>query len=128
MIKQTIEMFAEEDGSQLIEFIGVLPWLAAIILIGWQFFLAGHTFIITANAAREGARALAVCEGNAGFAQQAVDRSVPSAYTPLTNAQDGDPVTVIVTNKIPVIDIFKLVDEWMPDVRFTATMRKERCP
>jgi len=119
---------SEEDGSQLVEFIGVLPLVMATILIGWQFFLAGHTFIVTANAAREGARALAVCGASSGDAIAAVRRSVPAGYTPSTSpSAGGSAVTVQVSNQIPVIDIFSSVDEWMPDVTFQAVMRKETC-
>ncbi|MFN8487655.1 MAG: TadE family protein [Caldilineaceae bacterium] len=121
-------MLAEENGSQLVEFIGILPLIMATVLIGWQFFLAGHTFIVTANAAREGARALAVCGANGGDAIQAVQRSVPSGYTPMVEPNDGSgSVTVKVTNQIPVIDIFANYQEYMPPVKFQAVMRKEKC-
>ena len=118
----------EEDGSQFIEFIATLPFLLSTILIGWQFLVAGHTFIVTANAAREGARALAVCNATPGDAISAVRRSLPNGYNPMTNPMPGGgSVSVEVTNQIQVIDIFISVKEWIPPVTFKATMRKETC-
>lgn len=130
MQQQRSTLWAEEEGSQLFEYIAVLPFLMAIILIGWQFFLVGHTFIVTANAAREGARALAVCNSSAGAAREAAMRSLPQGYQAGASVepQNGQSVTVWVKTDIPVIDIFKDYDEWLPSVRFKAVMRKERCP
>ncbi len=116
-----------EDGSQLIEYIAVVPFLFVVALIGWQFLLVGHTFVVTANGAREGARALAVCRGTSGDAVSAVNSSVASIFRPQTNASRGRSAEVVVTTQIPVMDIFHNVQERLPPVRFRAVMRSERC-
>ncbi len=116
-----------EDGSQLIEYIAVVPMLLTAALIGWQFLMAGHTFVVTANGAREGARALAVCRGTAGDATAAVNDAVAGVFQPQTNASRGRSAVVEVTTKIPVIDIFRNFDERLPPVRFRAVMRAEKC-
>lgn len=48
-----------EEGSQLIEFLWLLPMSALLVLAIWQFMLAGYAEIVTVNAAMEGAHALA---------------------------------------------------------------------
>ncbi|MDJ0754747.1 MAG: hypothetical protein QNJ45_14580 [Ardenticatenaceae bacterium] len=50
----------EEKGAETIEFLGMLPVVMITIAIVWQFALLGYTAVITAGAAREGARAAAV--------------------------------------------------------------------
>lgn len=127
------QAFVEEEGSQLIEYIAVLPFIMVVVLIGWQFFLVGHTFIVTANAAREGVRAAVVCN-NGGFfdVREAASNSVPEWYRSRMLVSppsvSGREVTVQVVNFIPVIDIFSNYQEFMPPVTFKAVMREERCP
>ncbi|MFN8440454.1 MAG: TadE family protein [Caldilineaceae bacterium] len=131
----------EEEGSQLFEYIAVLPFVMMVGLIVWQFFLVGHTFIVTANAAREGARALAVCNSTPAAAVQAVRAALPNWYLNPQNP-NGAPtapvtispspgmssVTVRLSTPIPAIDIFQNYQELLPRVDWSATMRKERCP
>lgn len=119
-----------EQGSQVLEFIILLPMIFMVFLIGWQFLLAGHTFIVTANAAREGARALAVCNASFVEAYDAANDSVADVFDAIVIPIDGDDkVSVTVTTKIPAIKVFRgNVDVFLPPVPFTVEMRKERCP
>jgi len=52
------KILAREEGIELIEFVGLMPIVFILGLIVWQMMLFFHTQMITANAAREGARAL----------------------------------------------------------------------
>ena len=127
-----------EDGSQLIEFIALLPLIFMAFLIGWQFLLAGHTFIVTANAAREGARAAAVCNADIFVAIDAAKEAIPEVFdASVIPIPSGEKVSVTVRTKIPVIQVFSRLASRetleqnttrlsLPDVVFTTTMRKER--
>lgn len=65
-----------EEGSQLIEFIGVLPLLMLLVLIIWQFVLAGGTQLVAMAAAMEGAHALAIGDPPNQAQQAAVNASL----------------------------------------------------
>lgn len=118
--------YADEQGVELVEFIGILPLLLVVTLIGFQIFLVGHTMVVAASAAREGARALAVCprEDVAG----AIQRASPG-YTPEIREQSrgGTTSRVVVALQIPTIRIAHFIEERMPKVAASATMRTERC-
>lgn len=114
----------EEEGVELIEFIGVLPLIFIMILIGWQFFLAGHTIISGMHGAREGARAMAVC----GDAVSAVRRASPSYSPQVAPFASGNAVGVKVTYAVPMVRIpYIFNDTHQIPLTFQATMRKERC-
>lgn len=116
----------EERGSQLVEYIAILPMLFIAALIGWQMFMVGHTFIVTANAAREGARALAVCGG--GNVQAVADRTSPGYRPEVLIDNRGDRVTTVrIGNDIPKIRIINFLDPDLPQVHMTAKMRTEEC-
>ena len=51
---------AREDGQAAVEMVALLPWLAAVLLVAWQFVLAGDARSSAAVAARAAARAVAV--------------------------------------------------------------------
>jgi hypothetical protein len=53
-------MRAREDGQATAELAALLPCLAAVLAIAWQFVLAGHAAAAAATAARAAARAEAV--------------------------------------------------------------------
>lgn len=123
---QVASKLHEEHGSQLVEYIVVLPMLFIAVMIGWQFFLAGHTFVITANAAREGARTLAVCGG--GNVRNAVERTIPGYDPEIIQATRGGSRTVVVVgNDIPKAYIADFINPEFPQIRFRAVMRTEKC-
>lgn len=49
-----------EDGQASIEFVALLPLLAAVALVAWQGVVAGQAWWMASAAAREAARAQAV--------------------------------------------------------------------
>lgn len=71
-----VHRLRSEEGSQVIEFIGVLPLVMLLVMIVWQFILAGGTELVAMNAAMEGAHALAIRDGGAQAHQAAVNSSL----------------------------------------------------
>jgi len=101
-----------------------------VSLIIWQFMLAGHTMLITASAAREGARVLAVgCWPDVGAAREAVIRASPGFNErQIIPEIGGDYVAMTVRLKIPlVLRGPYVIAERMPWTRSRAVMRRERC-
>lgn len=116
----------DENGVELIEFIGILPFLLIMAIIGLQLFLVGHTMVVAASAAREGVRALAVCPQ--GDVAGAVQRASPGYHPEIREASRGGTTSrVVVALQIPTIRIAHFIEELMPMVPASATMRTERC-
>jgi pilus assembly protein CpaE len=49
-----------ESGQASVEFVGILPAVLLVVLVGWQLLLAGQATWLAGNAARVAARAQAV--------------------------------------------------------------------
>ena len=49
-----------EDGQAAVETVALLPWVAAVLLVAWQFVVAGDARSSAAIAARAAARAAAI--------------------------------------------------------------------
>jgi pilus assembly protein CpaE len=79
---------ASESGQASVEFIGTLPAVVLVCLIGWQLLLAGQTAWLTANAARVAARAVAVGRDREAAAHSAVPRSLARGMK-VSDAGDG---------------------------------------
>jgi Flp pilus assembly protein TadG len=114
-------VFSNEDGSEIIEFLGLLPLLLMIGLIIVQVLLAGQTIMVANSAAREGARAAAVCEDVGG----AVVRASPGFSPQIQRIPNGTEVTVKVSLQVPTIGI-RFLQTMMPIVTGSSTMRFER--
>lgn len=116
----------DERGVELVEFIGMMPILLWVGLIIWQFMVFGHCMLVTAAAARDGAREAAAY----GDAQSAVDESIGDFYEYEVQAGScggiGSPVRVTVKAKVPIIEI-PYVSEYIGDIEteHTATFRCE---
>src|SRR2546423_8643348 len=67
---------ARESGQASVEFIGTLPAIVLVCLIGWQLLLAGQTAWLSAHAARVAARAVAVGGDRDAAARSALPRSL----------------------------------------------------
>ncbi len=103
MIRETS---AREDGLEVVEFVIITGLVMVVGLIIWQFMVFGHTQMVTASAAREGARAATVCED----VDDAVERTVESheyewdyAPLPIPCLFGGQPVTVRVRLDLPTV-------------------------
>jgi len=64
-----------ERGQSTVEAMGIMPVVGLIVLAIWQFGLVGYTYMLTAHAAREGARANAVGVGAVGIIREDVPKS-----------------------------------------------------
>lgn len=87
--KRIAARFAGESGQATVEFVGVLPIVAIVMLALWQLLLFGMTFVFAGHAARAGARALAV--GNPGVTAVA-EKDLPTAWrngTSITDSTNG---------------------------------------
>lgn len=123
--KQLLRWVRQEDGIEILEFVGLFPLVLLTIMIIWQFMLVGYTAIIVASAAREGARATAVRED----CYNAVVRASPGWDDSTRQIQcqvNGDTVIVTVKLQIPKTQL-PLIGSlpgypWMPS---TAVMRYE---
>lgn len=45
-----------EDGSAILEFIGMIPFVFIIVIIGWQLIVAVHSTVLAQSAANEAAK------------------------------------------------------------------------
>lgn len=49
-----------EEGSQVVEFLGLLPVLLLVTAVAWQFILAAYAVVVAESAVRDAARVAAV--------------------------------------------------------------------
>ena len=109
----------DERGIELIEFIGTAPLIIIVALIVWQFIAFAHCAVLTHNAARECARAIATYEPNR--AAENVESTVHS-FNPSWRAgscsAEGQMVQCTVTTEIPIIDIPFIP---LPDIPMKST-------
>jgi len=63
-----------EDGQAAVETVALLPWVAAVLLVAWQFAVAGDARSSAAVAARAAARAVAVGDDPAAAARARLPR------------------------------------------------------
>ena len=61
MIKKRLD---NEQGSATIEFLGMVPLVLLIMMIFWQFLVAGYAVIISQSALNEAAKTYAITSGN----------------------------------------------------------------
>jgi pilus assembly protein CpaE len=76
-----------QDGQATVEFLGLLPVLALVALLGWQAVVAGQAAWLAGTAAREAARARALGHDPTVAAR----RALPGGLRPgLRVTRDGD--------------------------------------
>lgn len=110
-----------KKGIETIEFVGMFPLVLLALLIIWQLMLVGHTVIVAASAAREGARAAAVDKNPYAAVEQA-----SSGQAEVVSISGGDMRSVTVRARIPKINLpFIGYLPNLPYVYQTATMRYE---
>ncbi|HEU4323631.1 MAG TPA: TadE/TadG family type IV pilus assembly protein [Roseiflexaceae bacterium] len=122
-------LLRDERGAELVEFLGFLPLVLMIIVVGWQFALVGYTGVVAASAAREGARAAAAGE-DAGqavvWASPGFDRRREWTSSGVCFGGSGQPVTVRVQLEVPHVAVPFLGSLGVrPKVSASATLRCE---
>ncbi|HWR55949.1 MAG: TadE/TadG family type IV pilus assembly protein [Bacillota bacterium] len=120
-------------GQAMVEMALALPVLILLLLATMEFGRVLHGLLVVTQAAREGARSMAVNEGSA-TAISRIQAAAPSldpaqmtiTINPLTPAR-GQPVTVTVVHPVQIIT--PLISEIFPENPFpvtgTAVMRVE---
>ncbi len=79
-IKQAIK---NEKGSATIEFLGMLPFVAIVMVLVWQMVVSVHSVIIAQSAANEAAKVYSITE-NGTEAANAAQKIVSAGGTYLT--------------------------------------------
>jgi Flp pilus assembly protein TadG len=88
-----------QGGQAAVETVALLPWVAAVLLVAWQFALAGDAKSSAAVAARAAARAAAVGSDPVAVARE----RLPARLRPglRVRAREGGAVSVSV--RIPAL-------------------------
>ncbi|KIZ14350.1 TadE family protein [Streptomyces natalensis] len=70
-----------DRGQVSVEFLGLLPLIALVLILLWQFVLTGYTYALAANSADRGARAATALDtGGPGACHAAALRDLPGAW------------------------------------------------
>jgi hypothetical protein len=96
----------QEAGLEVVEFVVMTGLILVVGLIIWQFMVFGHTQMITANAAREAARAASVCEdiGDAVRRTRAGYRANWDYHPiPVPCLWGGQPISIRVRMDLPTV-------------------------
>lgn len=97
---------AGEKGQSAVEFMGLLPFLAVLLLGLWQLGLVGYTYVLAGHAAREGARELATDPTDEPKKKPYVDAAraqLPKAWREHADVERRETVTVKVKLRVPVV-------------------------
>ena len=92
-------MRAYEEGQATAELAALLPVLAAVLAIAWQFVLAGHARAAAATAARAAARAVAVGVDPAAAARE----HLPARLEHGLRVRRGEHGDVTVSLRVPTV-------------------------
>lgn len=104
-----------ERGSQAIEFLALFPLMLLSILLIWQIGLISFSLVVAESAARDGARAAAIHDGE----WQAVARK-SAAGIKIVDVRGGpgtDEAEVILDVKAPIVKL-----PLISDIDFTFTV------
>ncbi|MEU4844957.1 TadE family protein [Streptomyces gilvosporeus] len=70
-----------DRGQVSVEFLGLLPLIALVLILLWQFVLTGYTYSLAADSADRGARAATALDtGGPGACHAAALRDLPAAW------------------------------------------------
>jgi hypothetical protein len=114
--------WTRQDGNQLIEFLGLFPLLIMLGMVIFQLVLAFQTISVAASAAREAARAAAVCED-----YQTAARNASLGYdgNREVSVVGGEMTSATVRLRVPTLKIIYL-DSVMPWITSKAAVRTEQ--
>jgi hypothetical protein len=88
-----------EDGQAAVEAVAVLPWVAAVLLVAWQFVVFGDVRSSAAVAARAAARAVAVGDD----ARPAARDRLPRRLRDGLRVREGERGAVSVSVRVPAL-------------------------
>jgi pilus assembly protein CpaE len=97
--REGVAVRTREDGQAAVELVALLPWVAAVLAVAWQFVLAGDARSSAAVAARAAARAAAVGADPAAAARAHLPRRLERGLR--VRAREGGAVSVSV--RVPAV-------------------------
>ncbi|MQY14824.1 hypothetical protein SRB5_50000 [Streptomyces sp. RB5] len=90
----------DDSGQITVEFMGMIPLIALVLVLVWQFVLVGYTYTLAGNAADMAARAAALGQD----AGAAANEQLPDGWTASVAVSETDGVsTATVDLKVPVL-------------------------
>ncbi len=95
---------AGERGVEIVEFIGIMPWLLVIAMVIWQLLIFGQAMLVAAGAAGVGARSVAAHRDCSGVVNSSVVGFKQTNTCP-GDCSVLDAVDVVVTVKLPIVQI-----------------------
>ncbi|WP_246103305.1 TadE family protein [Streptomyces piniterrae] len=70
-----------DRGQVSVEFLGMLPLIALVLILVWQFVLVGYTYSLAGNSADRGARAATATQGGGpGACRSAAEDDLPDSW------------------------------------------------
>jgi hypothetical protein len=94
---------AAERGVEVVEFIGIIPWLLVMGLVIWQLLIFSQVALVAPSVAREGARAAAADEDCESFAGKAAGRFKYDVEC--GSYSEYEPVEAKVKVQLPIVKI-----------------------
>ncbi|MFW6694810.1 AAA family ATPase [Streptomyces sp. MAR4 CNX-425] len=89
-----------DRGQVSVEFAGMLPLIALVLVVVWQFVLVGYTYSLAGNAADMAARAAAVGDDPVAAAEE----DLPDAWDASVSVSSSNGVTTATVDlKVPVL-------------------------
>ncbi|QED46418.1 TadE family protein [Cytobacillus dafuensis] len=82
------KLLKNERGSAIIEFVSMVPLVLLLMMILWQFLVAGYAVIITQSAANEAAKVYSVTKDSTE-AKHAAEKIINSAKATLKLSGDN---------------------------------------
>jgi hypothetical protein len=114
---------AAEQGVEVVEFVGIIPWLLVMGMVIWQFLIFSQVALVAPSAAREGARAAAAYEDCEDFAKKAAGRFEHEVNC--GSCSEYEPVEAEVKVKLPIVKIPYVPLEEEIEIPVKATFRCE---
>jgi hypothetical protein len=108
-----------ERGQATVEFLGTLPAALLVVLVAWQFVLAGQTTWLAGNAARVAARAQAVGRDPDAAARSALPSHLRRRLEVAREGERGERIRVRV--RLPL-----LLRRWGSPLEIGATAAMKR--
>ena len=99
LVGDRVVVHSGEAGQAAVETVAVLPWVAAVLLVAWQFAVAGDARSSAAVAARAAARAVAVGDNPADAARERLPRRFRSGL----RVREGAHGAVSVSVRVPAV-------------------------
>jgi hypothetical protein len=99
---------AAERGVEVVEFIGIIPWLLIMGLVIWQLLIFSQVALVAPSAAREGARAAAANEDCEEFVRKVIGWFKFSYEVECGSCEEYEPVEAEVRVQLPIVRALRI--------------------